>query len=100
MKNTDFIIGCNYWASNAGTRIRSDFSESTIKKDIKTLSEYGLNTLRVFPLWSDFQPAEPLFYNNGKIRELRLKGDQKPTNPYYLDEEMLRRFGIFLDICK
>ena len=100
MKNTDFIIGCNYWASNAGTRMWSDFSESAIEKDIKTLSAYGLNTLRVFPLWSDFQPVEPLLYNDGKIRELRSKGDKKPTNPYYLDEEMLRRFGIFLDICK
>ena len=100
MKNTDFVIGCNYWASNAGTRMWSDFDEKAIEKDLKTLSFHGLNILRVFPLWSDFQTVEPMLYNDGEVREYRMKGERIPSNPYYLEEVMLERFGIFLDLCK
>ena len=100
MKNTDFIIGCNYWASNAGTKMWSRFDEMAIEKDLKTLSEYGLNTLRVFPMWSDFQTVEPLLFNDGNVREYRMKDERKPSNPYYLEEVMLERFEIFLDLCK
>ena len=30
----DFIIGCNYWASDVGIRMWEEFSEDTIKNDL------------------------------------------------------------------
>lgn len=75
------------------------FDEKAIEKDMKTLSSYGINVIRAFPIWRDFQPAEPFLYNVGKVREYRLHGNL-PQNPYYLDSEMLRRFGVFCDICE
>lgn len=80
MKNTDFIIGCNYWASNAGTEMWVQFDEKAIEKDIKILSEHGLNVIRAFPIWRDFQPAEPLFSKYGEVKEYTVNG-KNPTTP-------------------
>ena len=71
-----------------------------IKKDIKTLSEYGVEYIRVFPNWRDFQPVMPVMKEFGMHALYCLEGERKPENPYYLDEVMLDRFGSFLDICK
>ena len=60
----DFILGCNYWASNAGTEMWTNWDENAVRKDIKTLSEYGVKYLRVFPNWKYFQPATGLYRLN------------------------------------
>ena len=44
----DFILGCNYWASNAGADMWRCFDANAIEKDIKTLSEYGITHIRAF----------------------------------------------------
>ena len=54
----DFTIGCNYWASNAGMYMWRQWDEKTVENDLLKLKESGIDTLRVFPLWSDFQPLE------------------------------------------
>ena len=97
MKN--YLIGCNYWASNAGTEMWVNFCEESINKDLKTLSENGVGYLRVFPNWRDFQPVMPL-YANDRIVEYRLTGERHPMNKYYLDEIALQRFEIFCDIAE
>ena len=53
----DFILGCNYWASNAGIEMWNNFDINAIKKDMKLLAEHGTTMIRIFPLWSDFQPV-------------------------------------------
>lgn len=50
----EFMTGCNYWASNAGMLMWRDFDAETVEKDLALLSSFGVDTLRVFPLWSDF----------------------------------------------
>ena len=55
-----FILGCNYWASHAGTRMWPDWREDVVRDDLRKLSRTGLHVLRVFPLWSDFQPINLL----------------------------------------
>lgn len=54
--NGGFVVGCNYWASHAGTAMWSEWRSDVIEKDFQALSEYGIQILRVFPLWPDFQP--------------------------------------------
>lgn len=95
----NFILGCNYWASNAGADMWRDFDPSAIEKDIKILSENGVKHIRAFPNWRDFQPVEPLFTGMGNLARYTVKGKVMTDNPYYLDSEMLDRFSLFLDIC-
>lgn len=95
----EYLLGCNYWASNAGADMWRNFDEACIRKDLMILKENGLSYLRIFTNWRDFQPVVPMYGGRGRICEYRLEGDKFPDNPYYLDEEMLRRFDIFCDIC-
>ncbi len=95
----EFMLGCNYWASNAGTEMWREWDEDSVRRDIKTLSENGSKFLRVFPNWRDFQPATRLYGFCGMKREIVRMDGEEFTNEYYLDEIMLERFGTFCDIC-
>ncbi|MBI2440041.1 MAG: beta-mannanase [Lentisphaerae bacterium] len=53
-----FIVGCNYWASHAGTAMWSDWRGEIVEQDLAKLTEAGIEVLRVFPLWPDFQPLQ------------------------------------------
>lgn len=55
-EKTEFLIGCNYWASNAGCFMWKRFDENVVRKDLAYLADYGVNCIRVFPTWDDFQP--------------------------------------------
>ena len=95
-----FILGCNYWASNAGADMWRDFDIECIDKDTQILSEYGVKYMRVFPNWRDFQPVEPVFGGGGVLLGYTIKEQPMPDNPYYLDTEILDKFSLFLDVCK
>ncbi len=95
----NFILGCNYWASNAGIEMWRQFDAETIKNDLKILSQHGVRYLRVFPLWRDFQPVKPNFGINGQVIEYVTESGDLPENDYFLDNDMLVRFSEFLDIC-
>lgn len=95
-----FILGCNYWASNAGAEMWRDFDIDAIKKDMEILASHGVSHIRVFPNWRDFQPVMPIYTDAGSFAEYRLEGERKSENPYYLDEVVLERFSLFLDVCE
>lgn len=96
----EFILGCNYWASNAGADMWRNFDITAVEKDLSALSEYGIKYMRVFPNWRDFQPVEPLITGGGRISGYTVKGKSKADNPYYLDEAVMERFSQFLDVCE
>ena len=89
----DFMVGCNYWASHAGTETWAKWDEATVEKDFAELKKYGVEYLRVFPNWRDFQPVKPCYGWGMTLYEYRMEDDSLPTNPYYLDETMLARFA-------
>lgn len=93
-------LGCNYWASNAGTEMWVQWAPDVIRKDLQTLKAHGVGYLRVFPNWRDFQPVVSLYGGQGTHVEYRLSGDRFPENEDYLDEEMLQRFDVFCDLCQ
>lgn len=99
MKQSKFWVGCNYWASNAGCHMWREWDEKTVRADMKRMAEAGMNCLRVFPNWADFQPVIPILIQNTVIRYAMADGS-RPTNPWYIDEEMLRRFEVFCDIAE
>lgn len=96
----DFMIGCNYWASNAGTEMWREWDENAVREDLRVLAANGVEYMRVFPNWRDFQPIVPVFGCGANLVEYRLEGDRRPENAEYLDEVMLARFGTFCDICE
>lgn len=96
----EFMLGCNYWSSNAGAMMWRDFDIKVIEDDLKRLTAYGVRYMRVFPNWREFQPVMPVMRGGGEVDKYCLEGDKEPQNVYYLDEEMLTRFALFLDLCK
>lgn len=96
----EFILGCNYWASDSGTDMWKTFNIAAIKKDLSILSEYGIKHIRVFPNWRDFQPVMPMMGGGMSLYDYCMEGEKPTTNPYYLDDIMMDRFAQFLDICE
>ena len=61
-----FTLGCNYWASHAGTAMWTDWRPDVVATDLKQLADAGLQVLRVFPLWPVFQPLTELKPGGGE----------------------------------
>ena len=96
----EFILGCNYWASNAGTEMWNQWSEEAIREDFEILSSHGVRYLRFFPNWRDFQPVIPYYACNGRHKGYYLERDRVVSNPYYLDDEMMDKFDRFCDLAQ
>ena len=92
-----FLTGCNYWASNAGMYMWRQWDAKTVEKDIAELSANGVNVLRVFPLWPDFQPLTRLL--DGRRVRGYLQNDRPLQNEAAVDEEMMRRFRFMCDVA-
>ncbi|MFA7635793.1 MAG: cellulase family glycosylhydrolase, partial [Bacillota bacterium] len=72
-----FITGVNYWPRNKGLAMWRDFDIQEITSDMETIAGLGMNSVRVFLRWSDFQPA-----------------------PNQIDEAMMDRFEQVLDAAR
>ncbi len=97
------FIGCNYWASHAGTNMWSDWRPEVIEADFARLAESRIKVLRIFPLWSDFQPLRFHRGGGGSERELRLREEPLPqteAGQAGLDAVMPERFSQFCDIAE
>jgi len=68
-----FITGVNYWPRNHGVQMWTEFDREEIAQDMRTIARMGMNAVRVFLKWADFQPA-----------------------PEVIDEAMVRRFDEVL----
>ncbi len=93
-----FAIGCNYWASHAGTSMWRDWRPEVVDADFAALAAKGLDTLRVFPLWSDFQPITQLRCWGANRREIRFGEEPLPDTAEGragMDARMLDRFHDF-----
>ena len=99
----DFIIGCNYWASHAGVHMWSDWDINVVQEDFQRLAELGQDMVRVFPLWSDFQPLTMLYGPSGNSMEIRhgeVPYDDTPEGLAGMNPCMIDRFQQMLDIGK
>ena len=65
-------VGCNYWASHAGSAMWSDWRSDVVEDDFRHLALSGIRVVRVFPLWPDFQPLTRLAGERGTPIEYRL----------------------------
>ncbi len=102
-KDGEFFVGCNYWASHAGTNMWHDWRPDVIEKDFELLAKAKIKNLRIFPLWSDFQPIKMHTKVQGLDEEIRMGEDVLPfteAGQAGVSEEMAERFGIFLDLAQ
>lgn len=98
----EFIIGCNYWASHAGVHMWSDWDINVVKEDFQRLAELGQDMVRVFPLWSDFQPLTMLYGPSGNSMEIRhgeIPYDDTEEGLAGINPCMVDRFKQMLDIA-
>lgn len=80
--NGKFFIGCNYWASHAGTNMWKDWRPDVVESDFRQIAGSGMQVIRVFPLWPDFQPIYQYYSGGGSPKEIRFKDGALPgTGP-------------------
>jgi beta-galactosidase len=98
-----FYVGCNYWASHAGTHMWRDWKPEVIEQDFKLLSENGIKVLRVFPLWPDFQPIHQIYSGGGSKKFIGFIDAPLPaTGPGSngVSEEQLGHFQKMTDLAQ
>ncbi len=97
---SDFFVGCNYWASHAGTAMWRDWKPEVVAEDFRTLAAHGHQVVRVFPLWPDFQPIQALTGGGQGFYEMRFGDRPLPDTPAGragVDEMMVERFR---ELCR
>ncbi len=97
MKN--FLIGCNYWASNAGMKTWEKFDEKVIDKDFSTLSQNGVDTIRIFPTWDAFQEVRDTKSNTPSFN-LRDNNEDYLKNPEGINMKQMENFSKMLDLAQ
>jgi hypothetical protein len=63
-------VGVNYHPTAAGCRIWTEFDREAIRADFASIRRAGLNTVRFFLFWRDFEPA-PGRYDHTVFTRLR-----------------------------
>ena len=95
-----FMIGCNYWASHAGIDMWNRWDKAQVEQDFALLRENGINTMRMFINWRDFQPVTALYAGGGTVETYVMSDLSEPKNPWFLDETMLEHFDEFCDLAE
>ncbi|WP_431927959.1 beta-galactosidase trimerization domain-containing protein [Micromonospora wenchangensis] len=55
---TPFVVaGVDYHPSAAGCRIWTDWDPQALRRDFRAMADAGLNTVRIFMFWRDFEPT-------------------------------------------
>jgi len=98
-----FGLGCNYWASHAGTRMWSDWRPEVVADDFAKLAAHGIEWVRIFPLWPDFQPITRLRGGAGETVEFRLGELPLPEDAIGqagVSAEMLQRLTTLCSVAE
>ena len=96
------LIGCNYWAGHAAVDMWREWRPEQIARELDTLKKLGIERIRIFPNWRDFQPLEISRTVMNWPRELLLAGKRLPDSgagKYGVDETMLERMEQLLDFA-
>ncbi len=89
-------IGCNYWASNAGINMWLDWDADAIDKDFEIMSDFGIEILRVFPLWPVFHNLEPIYGGGGKLLGICGGIDTAAMEKFGFIVQTAEKYGISL----
>ena len=99
-----FEIGCNYWASHAGIAMWHEWDEKVVEDDLARLAAAGIRIVRMFPLWSDFQPIKMHYRYACQECEMRLGEEpldlSTPEGKAGIDPVMVGRFETFCRLAE
>ena len=56
MNERRFSLGANYWSRAGGPRMWTQFSPRVVREELEAARDMGLDTLRFFLYWPDFEP--------------------------------------------
>lgn len=87
-----FFTGINYWGSESAINMWEDFDIKSIENDFKVMKDAGITHLRIFPLWSVFQPLKAL-YGPSEVYEYGFGEEKRPDTP-------AGRAGVSKDACE
>ena len=57
----------------------SDWKPEVVDRDFAQLSKNGVRIMRIFPLWSDFQPIHQLYTAQGRVKEIAFQNSPLPN---------------------
>jgi endo-1,4-beta-mannosidase len=81
---TPFTLGVNYWPRRKAMYWWSNFDAGEVREEFALIKEIGLNVVRSFLLWDDFQP-DPNSMNNAAVDHLVQVADIAAENKLGLD---------------
>jgi len=79
-----FILGVNYWPRRKAMYWWSDFDAGEVREEFAIIREIGLNVVRLFLLWDDFQPS-PDSVSSEALKNLTTVADIAAENGLGLD---------------
>ena len=94
MKTNRYYIGANYWASHASINMWSEWDADAVERDFIALSSHGVDCLRMFLLWPDFQPLKAIMAND-VVYEYRMMPGERP-----LPDTEAGRAGVSEEACE
>lgn len=95
----NFSLGINYWDSKSAINMWENFDIQTVRKDFEKLKAAKITHLRIFPLWTVFQPISAL--NDGY--EYRMGEAPLPDTEAGragVSEEACRNFECFCKLAR
>ena len=81
---TDFTLGVNYWPRRKAMYWWNNFDAGEVREEFSIIREIGLNVVRIFLLWDDFQP-EPHSVSKEVLDNLVTVADIAGENDLGLD---------------
>jgi endo-1,4-beta-mannosidase len=84
MPEQRFTLGVNYWPRRKAMYWWSDFDAGEVRAEFDLIRDLGLNVVRLFLLWDDFQP-EPTSVAPEPLKHLRTVADIAAENGLGLD---------------
>ncbi len=79
-----FILGVNYWPRRKAMYWWNNFDAGEVREEFSILHELGLNVIRLFLLWDDFQP-QPDMVNKDALAHLITVADIAAQEKFRLD---------------
>ncbi|MEP6988912.1 MAG: hypothetical protein ABI970_25140, partial [Chloroflexota bacterium] len=79
-----FTLGVNYWPRRKAMYWWSNFEADEVREEFAIIREIGLNVVRIFLLWDDFQPT-PDSVSEERLKDLTTVCDIAADNGLGLD---------------
>ncbi len=93
LESGKLLLGVNYWSSRDAINMWSNWDADVVERDFAQMASCGITHLRVFPLWSVFQPIHAMRSNFATV-EYGFANDQP------LPDTEAGRAGVSEEACE